>query len=210
MNSYGIKNISANVKEWTTNPHGNNRFDKIGGAYFDKSYSFSSFYSLSPFDRSHGNGIRLVYSDKNDQLDEKIIEYEKRNILDEKDVSDEVFEVYKDQFNYPYTRPEVTIEKISGYDDSYNIEKFELKTVYNNNEPLHGYIVYSKKTEGLIKPIIVFPTAGGIFKNSDSEMLKEEIIDKKHLLEEGYGLVMPIYYSTFSRKKTINTWWANN
>ncbi|MBC91985.1 MAG: hypothetical protein CMC67_07705 [Flavobacteriaceae bacterium] len=209
VNSYKIKNISGNVKEWTTNPHGNNRYAILGGAYFDKSYSFSSFYSLSPFDRSQGNGIRLVSSEKNDLLDKKIIEYEKRDILNENDVSNEVFEVYKDQFNYPYTRPKAKVEKISGYDDNYNIEKFELKTVYNNNEPLHGYIVYSKKTEGLIKPIIIFPTAGGIFNNSDSEMLKGEIIDKKYLLEEGYGLVMPIYYSTFSRKKTINTWWAN-
>tara|TARA_B100001057_G_scaffold501239_1_gene622341 strand:+ start:6020 stop:8266 length:2247 start_codon:yes stop_codon:yes gene_type:complete len=209
VNYYGLKNISGNVKEWTTNPHGDNRFAILGGAYFDKSYSFSSFYSLSPFDRSNGNGIRLVSSEKNEFLDEKIIEYEKRNILDENDVSDEVFEVYKDQFNYPYSIPIVKEKQISGYDENYIIEKFEIETVYNNDEPLHGYIIYSKKTEGLIKPIIVFPTAGGIFKNSDSEMLKEAIMDKKHLLEEGYGLVMPVYYSTFSRKKIINTWWAN-
>tara|TARA_B100001564_G_scaffold80966_1_gene65164 strand:- start:2215 stop:4461 length:2247 start_codon:yes stop_codon:yes gene_type:complete len=209
INSYGIRNLSGNVREWTTNPHGNNRYAILGGAYFDKSYSFSSFYSLSPFDRSEGNGIRLVSSEKNEFLDEKIIEYEKRDIINEKDVSDEVFEVYKDQFYYNYFEPKVETKMIKGYDKNYNVEKFQMKTVYENNEPLHGYIIYSKKTEGKLKPVIVFPSASGIFNSSDSEMIKSEINQKKYLLDEGYSLILPIYYSTFSRKKTINTWWAN-
>ena len=40
-------------------------------------------------------------------------------------------------------------------------------------------------------------------------MIENEIIDKKHLLDEGYALIIPIYYSTWNRRKTINTWWAN-
>ena len=209
-NSYGINNISGNVKEWVTNPHGKSRFSILGGAYFDKSYSFSSFYSLSPFDRSIGNGFRLVSSgSESEKLDNKNINYVKRDILNERDVSDEVFEVYKDQFNYKYTKPNVKLESINEYDPNYAVERFEMETTYKNDEPLHGYIIFSKKTEGLINPIIQFPTAGAIYNNSDSKMIENEIIDKKHLLDEGYALIIPIYYSTWNRRKTINTWWAN-
>ena len=55
-----LPNIAGNVREWTNTSHGNNRKVILGGSYAAEEYTFNSFYSISPFNRSVQNGIRLV------------------------------------------------------------------------------------------------------------------------------------------------------
>ena len=91
-----MPNIAGNVREWVTNPHGEDKYGILGGAYMDNSYTFNSFYSLSPFDRSNGNGFRLVKQFSDDSnLDTLKINFVKRDFNLEEDVSDEIFEYYK-------------------------------------------------------------------------------------------------------------------
>ena len=73
---------------------------KINYFNLNKNYTFNNYYSSSPFDRAIGNGFRLSKNLVNNQseLDHKIIPDFKRNFDDVKDVSDEVFDVYKSQF----------------------------------------------------------------------------------------------------------------
>ena len=209
-NYYGIKNIAGNVREWATNPKGVGKinYSILGGSYFDNPYSFNEYQSISPFDRSLGNGFRLVKSKNNESLDSFSISYNQRNILSEPDISDEVFNIYKKQFEYEDYDLDVALESISDY-DGYVVQRYELTPPYEGDELLHGYIVYSEKINELIIPIIEFPIAAAIYRGSDESIVTSIISDQNHLLMEGYAIIRPVYSSTYSRKKTINSWWAN-
>ena len=204
-----LPNIAGNVREWVNNPNGD-KYGILGGAYMDNSYTFNSFYSLSPFDRSDGNGFRLVKQFSEDISQDTLkINFVKRNFDLEEDVSDEVFEYYKSQFDYKPFPLEVNLEKIDHEKDGYFLEKFEMQAPYKSDEKLSGYIAYSKKFKGNLKPIIHFPNAGAIFSNNDSWFINSSIDEHKHLLDEGYSLIMPVYYSTRSREHKIRSWWPN-
>ena len=100
----GLNNIGGNVKEWTLNPNGENKdkYSILGGSFKEAPYTFNNYYSQSPFDRSIGNGIRLSknLSINQSKLDNDVIPEFQRDFDKIDDISDEVFEVYKSQFDY--------------------------------------------------------------------------------------------------------------
>ena len=205
-----LPNIAGNVREWTINSHGKDRKAILGGSYDTNEYTFNSFYSLSPFNRSNQNGLRLVKNllRKNSKNDDYVVEHIERNFSLEKDVSNEVFDVYKSQFDYPNYPLDVILTNIESPNDNYQIEKFEMPTPYKSDEKLYGYIISSKKIKSKTKPIIEFPSAGAIF--SDKLKINDYVIkEKKYLLDEGYSIVIPVYYNTWDREKIINDWWPN-
>ena len=209
-NNKMLPNIAGNVREWVINSHGEDRKAILGGSYETNEYTFNSFYSLSPFNRSEQNGLRLVknFSDKETSNDNFIVKHIERNFSLEKNVSDEVFEVYKSQFDYPNSELKVIVSAIESSNKKYKIEKFQMSTPYKSNEKLYGYIITSKKFEKKSKPIIEFPSAGAIFSdelNIDNNIIKE----KKYLLDEGYSIIIPVYHNTWDREKTIKDWWPN-
>ena len=206
----GLNNIGGNAKEWALNPNGENRekYSIMGGAFNESPYTFNNYYSSSPFDRTIGNGFRLsknLTNNKSD-LDNEIIPDFKRNFDDLDDVSDEVFEVYKSQFDYnkPLNSKTTNIEN---FQEGYTAQKFELETTYESDEKLTGYIVFSNKFKNKYDPVIVYPNAGSIGNNSDSGFPN---LGLKYLLDEGYAIIHPMYYNTFNRKKTIRTFWASD
>ncbi len=204
-----LNNIAGNVKEWVSNSNGlnNEKFSLLGGSYLEYSYTFNNYYSISPLDRSIGNGMRLAKTLSNEpsNLDEKIIPEYKRDVTKIPDISDEVFGVYRSQFEYkdiPLNSKTINIEN---FDDGYNAQKFEIKTTYESDENLFGYIVYSNKIKDKYDPIIVYPSAGAIVSDNDYLMPKELLGGYKYLIDEGYAIIHPIYHNTYSRKKTYNT-----
>jgi len=212
-NIFEIKNIAGNVREWTTNPNGKSKdkYSILGGSYFDNSYSFNDYYSLSPFDRSVGNGFRVAKSssiNNSDISDNMVINFNNRDILLDDDVSDEVFSIYKKQFSYEPFDLDSKIDTINK-NTSYITYRYQLTPAYKSDEELHGYVIYSNKSKLPLKPIIHFPNAGAIFNESDEGIIDNAIQEYNYLLVEGYAVICPVYYSTSNRKKTINTWWAN-
>ena len=205
-----LPNIAGNAREWVNNPNGEDKYSILGGAYMDNTYTFNSYYSLSPFDRSNGNGLRLVKNFTNDKSQDSIkINFVKRNFDLENDVSNEVFEYYKSQFDYKKYPLEVNTSEIGHKFEGYTIEKFEMETPYKSDEKLYGYISYSNKFKNKLKPILHFPSARSLFAYDDSWFVNSSIDEFKHFLDEGYSMVMPVYHSTWSRKHTIDSWWPN-
>ena len=205
-----LPNIAGNVREWVINPHGKDRRSILGGAFNTNEYTFNSFYSLSPLDRSIQNGFRLVknFSDKIEDNDDFNIRHIERNFDDEIDVSDEVFEVYKSQFDYPNAPLKVKTSEVKSPNPNYSIERFEMDPPYNSEEKLYGFIVSSKEIKNKLIPIIVFPSAVAIY--SDNIVLDDYFLkDRKYLLDEGYSLIIPVYYNTHDREKILKSWWPN-
>ena len=209
-----VPNIAGNVREWVTNPDSDFNYSALGGSYNDPTYSFNSYYSLSPFVRTSENGFRLVKSfSKNDKIQDNLtIKYDKNYIRDfdkEEDVSDEIFQYYKSQFDFEDYPMDVLLENIPTTERGYKIERFEMDTPYKSDERLFGFIIYKSKFKNNLKPIINYPTAGGLFDKTTENLKKYSIRDSKFLLDEGYAVIFPVYHSTYSRNRTIDTWWPN-
>ena len=205
-----LPNIAGNIREWVINPHGNNRRAILGGAFNTNEYTFNSFYSLNPFDRSLQNGLRLVknFGNEIEEQNNFNISHIERNFDDETDVSDEVFEVYKSQFDYPNTPLNVKISEVKSPNPNYSIEKFEMDPSYKSDEKLYGFILSSNEFKNMSVPIIEFPTAGAIF--SDKIIIdKNSLKDRKYMLDEGYSLIIPVYYNNYDREKLLKDWWPN-
>ena len=205
-----LNNIGGNVKEWALNPNGDEKekYSIMGGAYNEASYTFNNYYSLSPFDRSIGNGFRLSknLSNKQSELDNEIIPDFKRNFDELEDVSDEVFEVYKSQFDYGNKPLNSITTNIEDFNEGYTAQKFELETTYESDEKLTGYIVFSNKFKDKYSPVIIFPNASSIGTNNDSDFPN---LGFKHLLDEGYAIIQPMYFNTYNREKILKTFWAS-
>ena len=205
-----LPNIAGNIREWVINPHGNNRRAILGGAFNTNEYTFNSFYSLNPLDRSIQNGLRLVknFGVETEEQNNYNISHIKRNFDDETDVSDEVFEVYKSQFDYPNTPLNVKISEVKSPNPNYSIEKFEMAPPYSSDEKLYGFILSSKEFKNMSVPIIEFPSARAIF--SDKIIIDENLLkDRKYMLDEGYSLIIPVYYNNYDREKPLKDWWPN-
>ena len=205
-----LPNIAGNVREWIINPHGNDRRSILGGAFNTNEYTFNSFYSLNPTDRSIQNGFRLVknFANKTEENDSFNIKHIERDFDNEIDVSDEVFEVYKSQFDYPKASLKVKTLEVKSPNQNYSIEKFEMDPPYSSDEKLYGFIISSKEFKKKSVPIIEFPTAGAIF--SDKIIIDENLLkSRKYLLDEGYSLILPVYYNNYDREKPLKSWWPN-
>jgi hypothetical protein len=205
-----LPNIAGNVREWIINPHGNDRRSILGGAFNTNEYTFNSFYSLNPTDRSIQNGFRLVknFANKTEENDSFNVKHIERDFDNEIDVSDEVFEVYKSQFDYPKASLKVKTLEVKSPNPNYSIEKFEMDPPYSSDEKLYGFIISSKEFQKKSVPIIEFPTAGAIF--SDKIIIDENLLkSRKYLLDEGYSLIIPVYYNNYDREKPLKSWWPN-
>ena len=102
-NYNGLYDIAGNVREWIINSLSDDSSIKgiLGGSFNDEPYYFNDYFGQNSLDRSIGNGIRLVKnlegeyqtnSSANDQYFVKV-----RDFLDEENVSDDVFEIFKSQ-----------------------------------------------------------------------------------------------------------------
>ena len=213
-NADGVNNIAGNVKEWLHNPFGDKKdeYSILGGSYQEPSYYVKNYASLPPLDRSIGNGIRLVKNLNNDQTDQNktlVVPDFYRDITSEPDVSDEVFELFKSQFDYKKTELNVSTQIADNFQSGYTLETFNLDTTYDSNEKLFGYIIYSNSYKDRYSPVIVVPSARAILNKTVDELPETILSQFKYLIDEGYAIFHPIYFNTYSRERVINTWLPN-
>ncbi len=213
-NANKINNIAGNVKEWLHNPFGDKKDELsiLGGSYQEPSYYFKNYASLPPLDRSIGNGIRLLRNftlNDNDTNKTLVVPDFYRDITSEPDVSDDVFEVFKSQFDYKKTELNVSTNIANDFQSGYTLETFTLDTTYDSKEKLFGYIIYSNSYEDRCSPIIVVPSARGIVNKTVKNLPKNLLSKFKYLIDEGYAIFHPIYFNTYSRERVIDTWLPN-
>jgi len=208
-----INNIAGNVKEWLLNPFGENNIEYsiLGGSYLESPYYFKNYSSLPPTDRSLGNGIRLVknfnFSDKNSE--QSVIPDFYRDVSLIPDISDDAFEVYKSQFDYKKNNIDTTIKISNDFQDGYTLETFTMTAPYESNEKLFGYIIYSNKFNNKLNPVIIFPSAGALVRDSVEGLPENLINNYKYLIDEGFVIIHPIYFNTYNRERSSDTWVPN-
>ena len=156
---------------------------------------------LPPFDRSPINGFRCVkYIDKEYFPTSSLRQIdlgEGRNFSDEKQVSDEVLEVFKNQFNYDKSDLNTILEKRDESAQDWKIEKISFDAAYGK-ERVIAYLFLPKNTSPPFQTVVFFPGADALQKRELLDYVGN-IWNIDYILKTGRAVMFPVYKGTFER-----------
>jgi len=215
-NRNDLYDIAGNAREWIINSIDDTNSKKgiLGGGFNDDAYYFNDYYGQSVLDRSISNGMRLVK-----KLDSKatyesdataVVSVPKRDFLNEEKVSDDVFELFKEQFDYPEKPLDATTSLSEFTSGSFRAERFEVSSPYEEDGVLPGYIFYDSEHAKPLKPIIYFPGSNAIHLTNIDFAIKRYLNRFDYLMSEGYAVVLPIYLSTYEREDDLKSDYPND
>ena len=195
----GTYDLAGNVREWCYNAIGNDRVI-LGGGWNDSQYvvheSVLDPGSASPLDRSPINGFRLAKTfDENDRrtyVNLPVPEPAKPEISDP--VSDAVFEVYRQSYEYDSPPLNDSLEETEetrhwvreqiSFDASYGGERITL----------HLFLPMQQSEQ--YQTVLFWPSIGGFIV--DAPRVSNPVFE--YLLRNGRAVAYPIIQGTFGRR----------
>jgi serine/threonine protein kinase/formylglycine-generating enzyme required for sulfatase activity/cephalosporin-C deacetylase-like acetyl esterase len=197
---FGIYDMGGNVREWCWNESDIGRYIR-GGAWNDITYQFLNRSHAPAFDRSPKNGFRCIK-----EIDEsKILKaaYEPvplesiRDYTKETPVSDQIFEVYRSQFDYDKKELEAEVESRDDSLDDRVVEKVTFTAAYGS-ERVIAFLFLPKKEVQPFQTVIFFPgSPSSIWTNTSKDLVGLSFID--FFVKSGRAVVYPIYKGTYER-----------
>lgn len=209
ISRFGVYDLCGNVSEWVVNATGLQRFS-LGGSTEDQAYFYNQANPVDPWDRTAKRGFRCMkYLGEESQELFVDIELQSRDYTNAMPLSDEVFRVYKNQFDYD-PQP-LNAEVVWAKDDlspDYTLERVEFDTVYGG-ERMIAYVVLPRIASAPYQSCIFFHGAGSI-NPVPSEPLMERVIEGfKYIPQSGRALVIPVLKGQWDRNDGLETWASN-
>jgi dienelactone hydrolase len=206
---FGAYDMAGNVREWCWNETPVGRIIR-GGAWNDATYMYKYLSQLPSFDRSPKNGFRCVkYFDKEkipESVFQQITYNEGEHYIRKQPVPDNIFSIYKNQFQYDSTDLKSIIENKERSSDGWITEKISFNAAYGN-ERMIAYLFLPENASPPFQTLIYFPGSGAL---SEKDLVKN--IDTKWLIEylikSGRAVMCPVYTGTFDRmdKQVPDSW----
>jgi dienelactone hydrolase len=198
MNRCGIYDLAGNVREWCFNPAtpGTNKII-MGGGWNDPGYAFNAFFAQQSIDRSDINGFRCIKyigTDISRSNLEKAISYPIRDSINLKEayVSDDIFDIYLNQYSYDKLDLNSIIETEEEEDDFIK-QKISFNAPYGN-ERMMAYLFLPKQSTPPYQTVIYFPGSGSINRRSSNQLNISDMFVKS-----GRAVIFPIYKGTYER-----------
>ena len=205
----GIYDLCGNVSEWVINKSGAEHLS-LGGSAEDPAYFFGQANTVSPLDRSNRRGFRCVKyltQPGDEELQEITLAIREYTITDP--VSDELFESYKNQFNYDDSPLNATlIERELDESDLYIKEIWEIDAAYNG-ERIIIYVHLPRNFKGPFQSLVYFHHAGSIQPTSISDSVLGA--DRYAFANQsGRAFIQPVLKGMYDRNDGLKTWSAND
>jgi eukaryotic-like serine/threonine-protein kinase len=204
ITSYGAYDMAGNVREWCWNETDMGRILR-GGSWIDPPYMFGARSQAPPFDRSSTNGFRCALYPEVDEIPEQAFAKATfRELIDfyqEEPVSDQIFQVYKDQFSYDRTALNTHVEWRDESSDEWIQEKVTFNAAYGN-ERIIAHLFLPKNIEPPFQTVVYFPGSSAVFGNSSEDLAGffEFPVFVDFLIKNGRAVLFPVYKGTFERK----------
>jgi len=202
---YGNYDMAGNVREWCWNQTRDGRLI-MGGAWDDPYYLYFSPSQAPLFDRSSKNGCRCVININRETLDENIFgpvpTAQKRDFLSEEPVSDDVFNVYRNQFLYDKKDLNPVIESRDEASEDWILEKISFDAAYEN-ERMYAYLYLPKKGNPPFQTVVFFPGDGALIYRSFTETSYSSA-RISFLASNNIAVIHPVYFETYERAQSMN------
>ncbi|MEO8227524.1 MAG: bifunctional serine/threonine-protein kinase/formylglycine-generating enzyme family protein [Gemmatimonadota bacterium] len=196
VSSFGIRDMAGNVREWCLNAIGSQRAI-LGGGWSDPPYRFNDMYAQDPFDRSPLNGIRLVrYPSAEPDLAAAAapVTLHARDLASEKPVSDAVFAVYREL--YDYDRKPVDARIVETVDEGdWTRELARVDAAYAGDS-LFIYLYVPKRARRPMPAVLFFPP-GSAFSFPSLPSRDADHFD--YILRTGRAVAYPVLKGTYQR-----------
>ena len=208
VSRFGVSDLCGNVAEWATNAVGEQRLS-LGGSTKDQEYFFNQANPVNPWNRSEKRGFRCI-KEQSEQLAELYadVELQYRDYSDAEPVSDEVFEVYRSQFDYDDAPLDAVINYRDEEQPDYIKERVEFNTVYDG-ERMIAYLYLPRNVKPPYQSVVFFHGAAAIVPVA-SESRQDFLDILKFIPQSGRALVVPVLKGQWDRNDGLKTWASND
>ncbi|GMR14956.1 MAG: hypothetical protein BMS9Abin30_0570 [Gammaproteobacteria bacterium] len=203
ITAYGTYDLAGNVREWNSNDTPLGKLVR-GGAWNDNPYRFAEPSQAPPMLREPGYGFRTVlYPDIAKESEAVFAEVPiglSKEFSKEEIVSDEIFEIFKRQFDYDELDLNTKQESLDDSSELWTLERVSVDTLYGNDRMIINLFL-PKNVSPPYQTVIYFPGAGSIFQTSSEEIddYWEFSIFVSFLVKAGRAVAYPVYEGTFER-----------
>lgn len=210
MSPFGTHDALGNVREWcwnaTSDDAGSDRY-VLGGSWQDPTYLYTYGVARSPWDRSAVNGVRLVsYDEDSDSVAGFLdpVALPARESL--APVSEEVFEVFRDLYDYDRTPLDGKVESVQAEAGPWTRETVSFDATYGDERVL-AQVYLPKNIEPPYQVVAYYPSSDAIFRHSSDEF---EVGFIDFIVKSGRAVVVPVLWGTYERNAGIDSTWPDN
>lgn len=204
---FGTYDAAGNVREWCWNATGDSGERYIlGGSSQDPTYLYTYGVAKSPWDRSAVNGVRLVSYESDDAsvaaLREPMALPAKESLTP---ISEEVFQVYRDLFDYDRIPLNARVESAADEDTHWIRETVSFDATYDDERVL-AHVFLPKNIEPPYQAVVYYPTSDAIFRQTSDDL---ELSYIEFIIQSGRAVVFPVLWGTYERNTGLDTTWPN-
>jgi formylglycine-generating enzyme required for sulfatase activity/dienelactone hydrolase len=202
---FGTFDAAGNVREWCWNAtdDAGERYI-LGGSSEDPNYLHTYGVAESPWDRSARNGVRLVSYDTSNELTAKLREPKALPATERLEpVTNEVFQVYRDLFDYDRTPLNAQVEMNPRDATHWTRETVSFDATYGD-ERVIAHVFLPKNIEPPYQVVVYYPGSNAILSQTSDEL---QLVFTDFIIKSGRAVVYPVLWATYERNIGLDTTW---
>ena len=199
MNPFGSFDMAGNVKEWTANGAGADRYI-LGGAWDEPAYAFAMPDARSPFARESTFGFRCVRrpTAPPEQSFAPLTLTSSRLARAEAPVGDETYRVFLNLHAYTKSDLEARLERVDDSSPHWRRETVTLRAAYGS-ERVIAHLFLPKDTPA---PFQIVAIMGGSTIADSIRRIEDFEYPFEFIVRSGRAVVIPAYSGTLERGPT--------
>ena len=199
LGPFGTDDMAGNVREWALNALAPDRRFILGGDWASLTYLYAEPESLSPFDRSPGNGIRCVRNiEPVPPAATRPVKPQTRDFTHFRPASDAVFNAYRVLYEYDRTPLHAKDEGMVADTRDWREEKVSFDAAYGGQR-MAAYLFLPKRVQPPYQTVLFFPSARVLDLTDSRQLGDTSFFD--YVVQSGRAVLYPVYQDTYERRQ---------